>query len=635
MRRILVAGGVLAACALAPASLAGQRPDSARAVRRDSVARAPVMLDAIVVTAARREQRLKDAVVTIELVTRRELEQSGSSDVAGALVGRTGVQLDGGVPSGSGLLLQGFGSQRVLVLLDGQPLAGRINGNFDVSRLPTAMIERVEVVKGPQSTLYGSDAIGGVVNLITRQPDGAFDAHAQALAGSEGRREVAAGAAGGAARLGYTLNFGYRTVDLAPGIPGDAGTNARRVDAAPRLRWKPNSAFAVDGSALLVVERQRYRTGQLFRFADNTLWSGRVGATWQRNGRRLVPLFSYSRFGHLSRSALGPVPVSDSGASDVQQLLQAEVTYTGPAPANGLLDAGLTLKREAISADRVSGGLRALRAAEPFAQATWGSGPVTVTTGARLSWSEQWGTSLAPRLNALWRPRERLALRAGVGRGYRAPDFKELYLDFVNAAAGYAVVGNPNLRPERSLNVTLGAEWAGDRVYARAGVFRNRFTDFIETGEPDVSGTYSYANIARGTTQGVEIEGAITFGTARAEVGYSRLDARDERTGGRLLGRAPHTARMLLSVGSSSGRRGSVGATYTGTTPVQRDAQGNVTRERAALLRVDLRVVQPLPLSLEAVAAVENLLDDRAGVDWPGFTGRRFTAGLAWRSVRR
>ena len=90
----------------------------------------------------------------------------------------------------------------------------------------------------------------------------------------------------------------------------------------------------------------------------------------------------------------------------------------------------------------------------------------------------------------IWRrPLPSLAIRAAAGRGFRAPDFKELYLDFVNSAAGYAVRGNPDLRPERSTSLSLGAEWDGAAVYAHASAFRNTYHDFIEFGAPDATGT--------------------------------------------------------------------------------------------------------------------------------------------------
>jgi outer membrane receptor for ferrienterochelin and colicins len=109
-----------------------------------------VPLGEVIVTAARREQRLADAVVETELITARDLAR-GPADVASVLAERTGIQIDGGVPAGAGIQLRGFGSRRVLILLDGQPLVGRVNGTLDLGRFPVSAIERIEIVSSTSS----------------------------------------------------------------------------------------------------------------------------------------------------------------------------------------------------------------------------------------------------------------------------------------------------------------------------------------------------------------------------------------------------------------------------------------------------------------------------------------------------
>ena len=261
----------------------------------------PIALEAVVVTAARREQKLKDAVPEISLISRRDIEASGAADVGGVLVQSTGVQLEGGVPAGAGVYLQGLGSQRVLILMDGQPMAGRLNGNFDLSRLPSSAIERIEVVRGPQSTLYGSEAMGGVVNVITRAPSDGLALSLTALGGTQGRREVDASVSGTRGRLGVMLDAGARGESLAPGLPGDDGTFAHRWQAAPKVRWSLGRS-ALEVSGLVVGETQRYRTGQLYHFSDNTQTAGHLGWTWQRGAVRVAPTLAFSRFDHRSRA---------------------------------------------------------------------------------------------------------------------------------------------------------------------------------------------------------------------------------------------------------------------------------------------------------------------------------------------
>lgn len=585
----------------------------------------PLPLDAMIVTAARREQRLADAVPETRLLTRADVDASGGGDVAAVLTQATGVQAEGGVPAGAGVLLQGLGSQRVLILLDGQPLTGRINGTFDLSRLPSSLIERVEIVRGSQSTLYGSDAMGGVVNVITRSPASRAAASITAIGGTQGRREGTFNASVTRGALGALVDAGFRGEALAPGIDVDDGTQARRWNVAPRLRWH-GGTLDLDASALVIGERQRYRTGQLYHFGDNTQVATRLAATRRSGPRALAAILSWSRFDHLSRAATSPQPVSDSGQRDVQDLVQAELTWSGPLPA-GLLDAGVLLRHDAIRADRVRDTARSINGVEAYAQGTWGVGPVELSPGLRVTHNEQWGGAMTPRVAALVRPVPAVAIRASVGAGYRAPDFKELYIDFANAAAGYAVQGNPGLRPERSINANLGIEVAGSRAYGLASMFTNRLQDFIDFGPPDAGGTYTYENVGRAVTRGIDAEAGWTPRGARLTAGYSWLDAFDASTGQPLLGRSRHAARFTAGTTIlRTALTASVGV--TGRAPVRRDdATGAITEWRGTLTRVDLRARFMVASSWELFAGVDNALDDVATGTWPGFAGRRVHAG--------
>jgi outer membrane receptor for ferrienterochelin and colicins len=590
-------------------------------------------LDALVVTASRRLQRLADVPVTTERITREEIEQTGASDLASALVERTGIQLEGGEPAGAGVMLEGFGSERVLVLLDGQPLVGRISGQFDLSRIPASIVERVEVVKGPQSSLYGSEAMGGVVNIITRKPErGAWGAGADLTAGTQGRADVDASLRGSASAVAYTVQGGRRTTQLTPGQAEETGALSERWDGSTRLSWSPRPSLEVGASGLLLSERQRWQSGPLYYFADNIQRSARLEATWTVPASRLGATLYLTDFDHLSRQALAPQPVDGSGDHEIQRLVEGELLYN-LARGGQALDLGIEAKRESTASDRVQGRDRTIHSLEPFAQATWKVGKASMVPGVRFAWSEQWGTHWTPRLAALYRPIPALGLRASVGRGYRAPAFKELYLDFLNTGAGfsYTVRGNPDLTPESSTNLTASAEWARGPVYLRAQGFYNRFDDFIETrlvGDSSGVSVYTYGNIARGFTQGAELEGGFVHGGFRAEAGYSHTRARDAEADQPLLGLSPSTARLAFENPLWLGLRGALTGLYTGRTPVTVTEAGAVA-ERGGFLRLDLRLARPIRGGVQATAGVKNLLDTDPG-EWPGFAGRHLYLGLSW-----
>jgi outer membrane receptor for ferrienterochelin and colicins len=590
-------------------------------------------LDEIVVTASRREQRLADVTVPTEIISREDLEQTGASNLAAALTEQTGIQFDGGHPSGTGVMLQGLSTERVLVLVDGQPFYGRISGTLDLARLPTAIVERVEVVKGPQAALYGSEAMGGVVNVVTRAAsEPGLGGGARLLGGSAGRREAGATGELQVGKVAALVDVGRRDMDRAAGRAEEAGALAERLDATGRVSWRSDSSLALETSVMVLDERQRWPSGTQFDFADNTHVSARVTADWRLAAHQLRPTLYLSQFDHLARRSAFSQPFAGSGDRQQQRLLEAELLY-GTRVLGQALDGGIELRQERIGSSdgRIEGGTRTLYSAEPFAQVEWAHRRWSVVPGVRLSWNERWGSTLTPRLAARYRLSDALSLRAGVGRGFRAPDFKELYLQFVNDAAGYAVYGNRDLRPEHSTNATASVEWVGSRLYGRAQGFWNDLQDFIETRPiaDDGSGLllFRYANVARGRTYGAELEGGLVFRSLRVEAGYAWLGTEDGATGRPLLGRPEHSARLSTTVAPTRSLRGTLTGIYTGSTPMERDETGAITSERDAFLRLDARLAQRLPWGLELAVGADNLFDQRPDA-WADAVGREWYLGL-------
>lgn len=592
-------------------------------------------LDALVVTASRRSQRLADVPVTTELISRSDLERAGAADLSAVLVEHTGIQLEGGHPNGESVMLQGMTSQRVLVLLDGQPLEGRISGQVDLSRIPVSLVERVEVVKGPQSSLYGSEAMGGVVNIVTRGAAAepwALDV--DLTAGSQGRAEGSATLAGTRSGIGYTLGGGRRRAALTPGQSEEPGALADRWDGMAKLAWSARESLRLEGGALVTDERQRWRSGTVYQFADNRETSAQLGLVWTAGPSRLSPLIHWTQFDHLARGAAQPRPIEGTGQEESQRQVEAELIYNR-AGKTLALDLGVEAKQEYTQSDRVLDRERSLYSIEPFAQATWTRGRLSLVPGARLSWSEQWGSHLSPRLAALFRPTPALALRAAVGQGFRAPAFKELYITFLNIGPGYAytVRGNPELRPERSTNVTAGLEWSTTRGYVRAQVYHNDFDRFIESaflGDSAGVTVYSYGNVVDGFTRGAELEAVGAMGPVRVEASYAYLEARESATDLPLLERPAHSARGTLDYALPIGLRLALTGLYTGSTPIQRTEEETVVRSN--FLRFDARLSQRLPRGIEASLGARNVLND-APQYWPGFSGRQLYLAVGWNAA--
>jgi outer membrane receptor for ferrienterochelin and colicins len=280
---------------------------------------------------------------------------------------------------------------------------------------------------------------------------------------------------------------------------------------------------------------------------------------------------------------------------------------------------------------RVSGGTRTLNSAEPYAQAEWTVGRLSLVPGARLSWNEQWGSYTSPRLGLRFQADSQLTVRASAGRGFRAPDFKELYLDFTNNSAFYSVAGNPDLRPEHSDNISVGLDWSGDRLFGRGHMYWNELHDFIETIPLASSGGFSrftYSNVNRAMTRGLELESGVTLGTVRAQAGYAHLTSLDRESQGPLLGQPANSGRLLLSGPVPLGISATATAVYTGRTPMQLGDEGAVTDWRDAYTRLDLRAARRLLGRANVSVGVDNLFNAQPA-RWADVTARQVYVGVA------
>ena len=605
---------------LAVSPLAAQEPDS--------VPRPAVEVDEIIVTAERGRGRASDAAAAVRSLDRADLERRAGSDLTTILRDVPGVQIDPVVGSGAGIILQGLGSDRVLVLLDGAPIAGRIGGEFDISRISPSQLERVEIVEGPQSTLYGSTALGGVVNLLTRRNEGRRIELASQL-GSLGQRDFRGRASGGLGRLNGSFDLGRRESDLVPGkletTPGSAG----RWDAMARL-GAPLGTGSIDARILGIVEEQEYESSSRGTvsnsFNDNWQYDALVSAALDPGARTEVRLHG-SIYNHRFISSPG-AREDGSPEWDRQRVLDAEVIRRGTAGLHRWL-VGAKAEREWLESDRIDGGERAGSAVAGFGSADWMLGSsLRSTTGVRVTASDFWGTNVAPRIGLTAYAPEGVYVKVGGARGFRAPSFKELYTNFTNTrGATYTVLGDPDLEPENSWNASaeVGRAVGATRVYVRG--FHNWLRNFIETSLVDpATSTFRYQNVARARTAGLEAGGMVTRGIVTASASHAYLDTEDETSGEPLLGRSAHMTRGSVTV-----RPGPAAVTgevvHSSSVPLQRTAAGTTYQD--AYARINLSASVALIDDARLTLGVDNLADARpAGAGT--FLGRRWFGGLAW-----
>lgn len=516
-------------------------------------------LDDIVVTGTRTAHRMSDAPVDVQLITAADIRNSGARDLAELLEREGGIYATRIAGRGSRIEIQGLSSEHVLILVDGRRMIGRINGAIDLTRLRLDSIERVEIVKGPSSALYGADALGGVINVITRRRGG--EAGSLTLRADEDANAEAFGNAGWnlGERLGGRVGGGWLHIepyDLDPATASDDGIDGNSRFAQGNARWSPSAGFDLDVDAAYSLDDSRRvdeGTGGAVYDTRKRIEEVRAGISPRivLGGATELRLDGY--FNRYFDQYLQQQRGSADNTTDEETL---DELWVGGAQLDhriGLhrISVGAEAQLEQLEADRLgSAGERDRQSVFAQDELALLDGDLALVAGARYDRDSQFGDQLSPKLSLRYDLARDWILRAGYGHGYRAPDFKQLLLRFDNPAIGYRVDGNPELEPERSVAYNLGVTWFARRDASVAlTTHHSAVEDLIEivqveSGPPIV---YSYRNVASARLYGADLQVQFRpWSPLEVQLGYGWLHSEDEATGEALSGRPEHRANAAL-----------------------------------------------------------------------------------------
>lgn len=532
-----------------------------------------VTLQTVVVTATRSPSVLEDVPVPTRVIPAERIRARGAARLSDLLAEEPGMHLSHFL--GTGIQLQGLDAAYTLILIDGQPVIGRSGGTLDLDRLPVQDIEAIEIVQGPSSSLWGSEALAGVINLRTRRPS-------RPLAGRVGWRRQShdtvnwTGAVEGArAAWSWRIDADRMTsdgYDLHPETPGLTRPGFTSHTVSSRLDWNPDSRWKGTFNARIADESQVNRIGfdqdgQRFIFdqdGSRTDWSLSPEVRFSiRPGHTLTARTYSAQYGTRSELTTG---VTESGSPETtrsrysQDLLKAELQHDLIIGQWLILNSGLGAQREGVEADRIADTARSNRTAWAFSQQQFLFGERwQLTTSLRWDQHTDYGSQVSPKAALLVKIHNTVRLRASVGTGFKAPSFQQLYMDYTNPVAGYSVIGStdavqllrhmqeadqisvvltdlsafPAVTPESStsFNISADADFRGS-FHGHLSLFRNQVRDLIETQPVAIKTNgqqvFSYINLSRILTQGVNAE--LRWRPLPAwetSLGYQWLDARD------------------------------------------------------------------------------------------------------------
>ncbi len=598
----------------------------------------------VVVTATRHPMPLIDAPASMTVVTRAQIEQRGADNVLEALLGESGVTLQGRTIGGRrGLSLRGMDSRHVLTLVDGKRISasdGVIgHSNFQYDWIPVEGIERIEVIRGPMSVLYGSEALGGVINVILRQPGDDWAGSAmvegrQAIdaRGGDGQRVAArvAGPLGEQFRLGVTLSDVRLESVTAEADPRITEIEDRqKSDALVQLAWLPAAGQVVEAEYWSGREERwatsRERGGRKRYYDSQTdIERGHASLGWAAQWGGALELSSLLR---VYESSLEMSNTRSNGVAAlrpqklVDRVVEGQATLA--ATRQQRLTGGFERRDETLDNEGLPGG-----SADALHQALYVQDEIAIdptlalTLGLRYDRQAMFGGEWSPRIYAVWQPAPQWTVKGGYGHGFKAPTLKQISPDYREDEGPNTYFGNANVQPETNDSFEIGAGWASPQVSAMLTLFHNQVDNLIVTRLFDVvagRGQYLFENIDQATLRGAEasLRGVLGGGfwttlnyqyLTAIDADGQRLEKRPRHSLGARLDwtRGPWTAGLLVT--------SSYGQLLASTVP------GQAPQSVPGITLLGAQAQWQVTPFVELGVGVDNLTDQRLSDASPLFT---------------
>ena len=489
-------------------------------------------LQEVVVTASRFARPVKEVLADVTVIDRQQIEESGATTVLQLLRGQPGVQVGGSTAGGDKFYIRGGEARMTGLFIDGARVGGQdgnqLGGGVNWELIPLGDIERIEIVRGPSSVLYGADAMTGVVQIFTRKGQQGFFPTISIGGGSYNAQKVSAGARGGVGDWDYAMNIASSQTDGFNNYPAVSHTPSTEgsfnTDANLRLGYKVNDAHRVDVSSS--QNRLQYRSVDVYgsnNYVDTTT-SGTVqasGVTWA--ARWSDTLSSTARMTRSMTSAMSNTsPVWDYFT--VLEGISVDAQWKG---LGGLWSPFIEQKKDTFSAaanayNTAVSANRTVAATGLGYATTWGASEFQLN--ARRDADSDYGPNTTGALSYAYLLTP--ALRAGVSTGtsYRTPTLEQL--------RGY--YGSTSLSSENSRNNEASLSFLQKGTEARVVYYTNTYENLISSAASSTScsaGSYCWYNVNRASVEGATVSAAHTVGRVRLTGSVDVLNPRNNVTG--------------------------------------------------------------------------------------------------------
>lgn len=507
-------------------------------------------IDEVVVTGQMQQTSIGNAVQTVRTISSKKIEQMGAQNLTQLFRNELNIQLSNDAILGTGMSLQGISGENIKLLIDGVPVIGRLNGTIDLDQINLNNVERIEIIEGPLSVNYGSDALAGTINIITKKHSkSAFQSKATAFYESNGTYNTQL-------TLSTQLKKTMITADVNRNYfdgwrPNEADFHIEQERIADTLRtkvYKPREQLFgglkiqqqlyqnAKGNPLYLTLQSRLFSEEILnrgtplkpyylkafdeyyntlRFDNSLALNGAIGTKWSINSTNAYNFFQRRKntfLNDLTTLTETLTPAASDQDTSVFDLVLSRSSFIYAHSSNWQLEAGYDINYESSRGLRIEGLEKAIGDYAVFL--TSEITPVkklTLKPGVRASYNSAYKSPIIPSLFVKYQITPKNGIRASYSRGFRAPSLKELYFYFVDI--NHNIQGNSDLEAETSDNYQLALRTDYERGKCRLVItnqfFYNDLNNLITLAQ--VSATeYSYVNLSNSQTYGYALNSTFT-----------------------------------------------------------------------------------------------------------------------------
>ena len=499
-------------------------------------------LETVVVTGQYNPKPVDKSIYQIDLISSRQMEERGVNNLAEALSNETNIRLRVDPALGTSLQLQGMGGENVKFLIDGVPIVGRLDGNIDLTQINMDNVDHIEIVKGPMSVVYGTNALAGVVNIITKENTRNNNIlKVNSYAGTEGAYNFSL--SGSVIRKKNSFSI-YGARNMFQGI--DLNDSTRSMEFKPKLQYNTGFDYTYKKNDFKFRFRTTYFDEEIRHYGniqgisatDMYFYTNRFVNSLQVNNKFSENLFfealgAYSLYDRKTRKYRKDLTnfeqtevgtPSETSFSNI--MFRTSILYAKP-DSKLSTQIGLDMNRDDASGDKISADDPSMGDYAAFISAQYEFFPnATVQPGFRFIYNTKYPAPVIPSINLQWEFFNNFNFRASYAKGFRAPSIKELYLDFVDS--NHDLHGNEDLEAEtnNSFNssITYKIERNNFLIKLQPDFFFNSGKNIIEIVAVDPgSSEYQSTNIGKRRTIGGEFNTTfLLYPGLTLNAGYGR-----------------------------------------------------------------------------------------------------------------